>query len=182
MITSPFSYPHHLSPCFIFLNYASICLFIFWLWWVFVAVHGLFCSCNEQSLLSSSPAIGLHPDKLIVGASLVAQMLKTLPAMQETQFQFLGQDNLLEKGKAPHSSILAWKIPWTEEPGELQSMGLQRVRHDWATNTHKPIVGWKYLMLKCIEHIYPYRTSQLGPAHLKHAQNSSMSLQLGKTI
>ena len=107
MITSLFSYPHHLSPCFIFLNYASICLFIFWLWWVFVAVHGLFCSCNEQSLLSSSPAIGLHPDKLIVGASLVAQMLKTLPAMQETQFQFLGQDNLLEKGKAPHSSILA---------------------------------------------------------------------------
>lgn len=69
--------------------------------WVFVAVHGHFSSCNEQSR-----AIGLHPNKLIVGASLVAQMLKTLPAMQEPQVRFLGQDNPLEKGKARHSSIL----------------------------------------------------------------------------
>ena len=53
-------------------------------------------------------------------------MAKSLPAMQETQVQFLG---LLEKEMATHSSILAWKIPWTEEPGRLQSMGSQRVRH-----------------------------------------------------
>ena len=57
-------------------------------------------------------------------------MVKRLPTMQETQVQFLGQEDLLEKEMATHSSILASKIPWTEEPGRLQSMGLQRVRHD----------------------------------------------------
>ena len=68
-------------------------------------------------------------------ASLVAHMVKTLPAMQETWGRSLGQEDLLEKGMATHSSILAWRIPWTEKPGEPQSMGSQRVRHDWATNT-----------------------------------------------
>ena len=63
-------------------------------------------------------------------ASLVAQMVKNLPAMQETQVQILGQEDPLEKGMVTHSSILAWRIPWTEEPGGLQSMGLQRVGHD----------------------------------------------------
>ena len=62
--------------------------------------------------------------------SLVVQMVKRLPTMQETRVQSLGQEDLLEKEMATHSSILAWKIPWTEEPGRLQSMGLQRVRHD----------------------------------------------------
>ena len=60
----------------------------------------------------------------------MAQTVKRLPAMQETQVQSLGQEDPLEKEMATHSSILAWKIPWTEEPGRLQSMGLQRVRHD----------------------------------------------------
>ena len=60
----------------------------------------------------------------------MAQMVKHLPTMQETQVQSLGREDLLEKEIAPHSSILAWKIPWMEEPGELQSMGLQRVGHD----------------------------------------------------
>ena len=55
--------------------------------------------------------------------------------MQETQVQPLGQEDLLEKGMATHSSILAWKIPWTKEPGGLQSMGSQRVRYDEATST-----------------------------------------------
>ena len=63
-------------------------------------------------------------------ASLVAQSIKNLPAMQETQVQSLGWEDPLEKGMATHSSILAWRIPWTEEPGELQSMGLQRVGRD----------------------------------------------------
>ena len=63
-------------------------------------------------------------------ASLVAQTVKNLPAMQETQVQFQGQEDPLEKGMATHSSILAWRIPWTEEPGWLQSIGSQRVRHD----------------------------------------------------
>ena len=57
-------------------------------------------------------------------------MVKNLPAMQETQVQTLDQEDPLEKGMATHSSILAWKIPSTEEPSELQSMGSQRVRHD----------------------------------------------------
>ena len=63
-------------------------------------------------------------------ASLVAQLVKNPPAMQETCVQFLGWEDPLEKEMATHSSILAWKIPWTEDPGRLQSNGLQRVRHD----------------------------------------------------
>ena len=66
--------------------------------------------------------------------SLLAQMLKRLSTMRETRVQSLGWEDLLEKEMATHSSILAWKIPWTEEPGRLQSMGLQRVRHDWANS------------------------------------------------
>ena len=67
--------------------------------------------------------------------SLVAHMVKNLPAMLETQVQSLGQEDPLEKGMATHSSILAWRIPWTEEAGRLQSMASQRVRHNWATST-----------------------------------------------
>ena len=62
--------------------------------------------------------------------SLVAQMVKNLPAVQQTRVQSLGREDPLEKEMGIHSSILAWKIPWTEEPGALQSMGLQKVRHD----------------------------------------------------
>ena len=62
-----------------------------------------------------------------MGASLVVQMVKCLPAMRETQVQSLGQEDPLEKEIANHSNILAWEIPWTEEPGRLQFMGLQRV-------------------------------------------------------
>ena len=57
--------------------------------------------------------------------------------MQETQVWSLGQEDPLEKGMATHSSILDWRIPWTEVPGRLQSMGLQKVGHGWATNTFK---------------------------------------------
>ena len=66
----------------------------------------------------------------ILGASLVAQMVKNLPAMWEIWVGSLGQEDPLEKGMATHSSILAWRIPWTEEPGGLRSMGLQRVGQD----------------------------------------------------
>ena len=62
--------------------------------------------------------------------SLVAQRIKRLPAMQETWVQSLGWEDPLEKEIATHSSILAWRIPWTEEPGGLQSMGSQIVEHD----------------------------------------------------
>ena len=60
----------------------------------------------------------------------MAQMVKNLPAMQETQLGSPGRKDSLEKGMAPHTSILAWRIPWTEETGGLQSIGLQRVGHD----------------------------------------------------
>ena len=64
------------------------------------------------------------------GTCLVAQMVKHLPTMQETQVQSLSREDLLEKETATHSSILAWKIPWMEEPGRLQTMGLLGVGHD----------------------------------------------------
>ena len=70
----------------------------------------------------------------LVRASLVAQKLKRLPTMPETQVWSLGLEDPLEKEMATHSSILAWRIPWTEEPGRLQSTGLQRFGHDWATS------------------------------------------------
>ena len=69
-------------------------------------------------------------------ASLMAQQLKHMPAMQEMQevwVWFLGQEDTLQEAMTAHSSILAWRIPWTEETGRLQSKGPQRVRHDWAT-------------------------------------------------
>ena len=65
-----------------------------------------------------------------MGASLLAQTVKRLPAMQETWVRSLGWEDPLEKEMAPHSSTLAWKIPWMEEPGGLKSMWSQRVGHD----------------------------------------------------
>ena len=66
---------------------------------------------------------------------LVAQIVKNLPVMQENWVQFLGQEDPLEKGMATYSSIIAWRIPWMEDPGGLQSTGLLKVRHHWITNT-----------------------------------------------
>ena len=64
----------------------------------------------------------------------MTQVVKKLSAMWETWVPSLGQENPPEEGMAPHSSILAWRIPWTEEPGGLQFMGSQRLGHDWATH------------------------------------------------
>ena len=72
----------------------------------------------------------LVPPTVVTGASLVAHVVKRLPAIQETQVRSLGQEGSLEKEMAAHSSTLAWKIPWMEEPGVLQSMGSRRVRHN----------------------------------------------------
>ena len=72
-------------------------------------------------------------------ASLVAQLVKNLPAMREIWVWSLGWEGSLEEGMATHSSILAWRIPWTEQPGGLQSMGSHRIRHNWVikhTHTH----------------------------------------------
>ena len=67
---------------------------------------------------------------------MVAQTVKNPPAVQETWVQSLGWEDPLEKEMTTHSSILTWKIPWTEESGGLESMGSQRVKHDWLTNTY----------------------------------------------
>ena len=98
-------------------------------------------------------------------ASLVAWMVKNLPATQELQVWSLSWEDPLEKGMATDSSILAWRIPWTEEPGGLWSMGLQRVKHDWATNTR-----FKYMLGD-----YKWQNTLLNVA-------SSCSLSLTHTI
>ena len=86
--------------------------------------------------VSGNSELNLNSDALFgywsagTGASLMAQWVKNLPAVQEMRVQSLGGEDPLEKEMATHSSILAWKIPWTEETRRLQSIGLQRVRHD----------------------------------------------------
>ena len=89
---------------------------------------------QSQFCLSSKPtAPHYHAEKYHSNpkeTSLVAQTVKHLPTTWETRVRFLGGEDPLEKEVATHSSILAWKIPWTEEPGRLQSMGLQRDGHD----------------------------------------------------
>ena len=97
------------NPCVFCLNH-----------WTTRAVHTW---CNCYSYMSFfSPEFG----------PLVPQMVKNLPAMQETLVPSLGRKDPLEKGMATHSSILAWRILWTEKPGGLQFMGLQRVEYDWS--------------------------------------------------
>ena len=81
-------------------------------------------------------------------ASLVAQMVKNPPAVQETWVQSLGWEDPLEKGMATHSNILAWRISWTEESGRLQFTGSQRVRHDWATSNTVCLHVW-FLKTSC---------------------------------
>ena len=81
----------------------------------------------------------------------VSQMIKNLPAMQETRVQSLSQKDSLEKGMAIHSNILAWRIPWTEEPGRLQSLVLQRVRYNWVT---KPVSYIKRCLI-----FYPHEST-----------------------
>ena len=85
-------------------------------------------------LLWLAPAPVVLSDFRTAGTSLVAQTVKRLSTMRETWVWSLGREDPLEKEVAIHSSTLAWKIPWTEEPGRLQSMGSQRVRHDWVTS------------------------------------------------
>ena len=85
--------------------------------------------------------------------TLVAQTVKCLPAMRETWVRFLGREDPLEKEMAIHFSTLAWKIPWTEEPDRLQSMGLQRVGHDWVTSLHFTQHTWASLMAPMVKRL-----------------------------
>ena len=94
------------------------------------------CNAGDPSLIPGwgrSPGEGIGYPPQYFWASLVVQLVKNLPAMQETWVRSLGWEDPLEKGKASHSSILAWRIPWT-----MWSMGSQRVRHNWVTFTSLP--------------------------------------------
>ena len=91
------------------------------------------CSRNVRSFSWRMVTLLFH--FLYKGTFPVAQTVKNLPVMRETQVWFLGREDPLEKGMATYSSILAWRIPWTKEPGGPQSMGSQRAGHNWATDT-----------------------------------------------
>ena len=88
-------------------------------------------------------------------ASLVAQMVKNRPVIQEIQVQSLGREDPLEKRLATHSSILAWRISWTEEPCRLQSMEFQRAGHDWVSNT-LTWTNFRPFWLCTVHHIHQY--------------------------
>ena len=90
-------------------------------------------SVSVRDIFTPSQLIEVSSLTSLTETSLVAQRVKNLPAMQETWVQSLGWDDSLEKGKATHSSIFAWEIPWAEEPSKLPSMGSQRIRHNLAT-------------------------------------------------
>ena len=113
-----------------------------------------FCAKNAWTSLVLS---GIWPALSPQWASLVAQRLKRLPAMWETWVQSLGCKDSLEKEMATHPSIFAWRIPWTEEPGGLQSMGSQRVGHDWMT-----AFTFKHSMEKAIA---PHSSTLAGKSH-----------------
>ena len=98
-------------------------------WWA--AIYGVAQSWTLLKQLSSSSS-----SIKTSWASLVAQTVKNLLTMWKTQLPSLRQEDALEKGMATHPSILAWRIPWPEELGRLQSLESQRVRHDWVTKTH----------------------------------------------
>ena len=111
------------------------------------SVHSCLAPDLRANAFSFSPSSMILPVGLS-WASLVAQRLKRLPAVRENWVWSLGQEDLLEKEMATHSSILAWKIPWMEEPGELQSLGSQRVGHDWVTSLAVSLVIYG---LYCVE-------------------------------
>ena len=93
-----------------------------------------------MSTSSISIYLSFISNYLFIWASLAAQTVKNPSAMQETQVQALGQKDPLEKEMAIHSSILVWKFPRTEEPGRLQSMASQRIRHNWTTNAFRRLM------------------------------------------
>ena len=109
----------------------------------FLSLH---CSAQNSNSWGEPSPVGLDlmptwwPENLW---RMVAQRVKSLPTIRETQLWSLSREDPLEKAMATHSSVLAWKIPWTEEPGRLQSMGPQRVWHDWATSLHFTLLHFK---------------------------------------
>ena len=120
-------------------------------------LHHLYCYFNWISYLSNSLVTFVYTLVMcdfwnfmwwtFEFLHMVAQMVKCLPIMREAWVWFWSRKDPLEKEMAKHSSTLAWKIPWMEEPGRLQSMGSQRVRHDWATSPYLTLAAFKMLNL-----------------------------------
>ena len=115
--------------------------------------------------LGRSPGEGIGYSLQYSWASLVGQVVKNPPTMQETWIRPLGWEDTLEKGMATHSSILAWRTAWTDEPGKLQSMGSQRVGHNWATSTFTYVPG----MMLGTEATVIYKTDEVFTLILKEA-------------
>ena len=108
-------------------------------WFSYTYIHTLCqyifpCSLTYYKVLSIILHVIVGPCCLSVLYIVEAQLVKNLPAMQETWVWSLGREDILEKEMATYSSTLAWRMPWTEEPCRLQSVGSQRVRHDWVTS------------------------------------------------
>ena len=111
------------------------------LWW---------CCRADYGIRSGQPLFQFQPfSQYLAWTSLVTQVVKNLPATQETWVWSLGWEDALEKGMATYPSLLAWRTPWIGQPGRIQSLGSQRVGHDWATNTftfkYLPYLRWKFL-------------------------------------
>ena len=111
---------------------------------------------------------------LTMHASLVTQMVQHVPTMQETRVQSLGWEDLLEKAMATHSITLAWKIPWMEEPGRLQSMGSQRVRHDWATS-----LSFSPCVLSHFSHVWLFATPWTVACQTVHGDSPGKNSRVG---
>ena len=138
------------------------------------------CDAGDPSSifgLRRSPGEGIGYPLQYSWASLVAQMEKNLPAMWENWVPSLGWEDPLEKAMATHSSMLAWGIPWIEEPAWLQSMGSQRVRHGWATNTLHCRGVWMQRRDTFVQMIYCKRTE-----NTKSTRISNVNWKDGKSI
>ena len=115
------------------------------------------------------------PQRIYHNLSLVAQMVKRLSTMLETWVRSLGWEDPLEREMAIHSRTIAWKIPWTEEPGRLQSMGSQRVRHDWATSFSLFfILSFAYWLVCFFVLVREIHTKVLWHCYLVHFQSLSV--------
>ena len=117
-------------------------------------------------------------------ASLVTQSIKHLPAVQETWVWSLGREDPLEKGMATHYSILAWRIPWMEEPGRLQSTGSQRFRQDWTTSlaTKTTTLTWSLAPGSWAWPLWPYLVPSHPPPQLPGLLPSMPTLQRGPSL
>ena len=136
---------HHIFFIHSYISGLAFCIMCFFGWVLWEVKEGADAGCSVLSSLYDAPSTWLIYFVLRwAWASLLAQTVKNPPAVQETQVQSLGQEDAPEEEMATHSSILAWEIPWTEKPGGLQSVGSQRVGHDWATKqlTSKAMSLW----------------------------------------